>query len=227
MAIYYAGERVTCMRKSIVVLILLAGLALAGAPALQIPDPDLLGRQGGTIGLGQIIRFRVIAASDSVSDQAVKLRVRDAVLDYLRPELQDAAGEPAAAGAISERLPEIRQVAQQTVQSAGSPDQVRVSYGVTAFPDRVYGPVVYPAGNYQALKIEIGEGQGENWWCVLFPPLCYVDLTRAAQDLSGGQQITWQGAVPGDELASQYPRLTTKIGTWIAGARSPALASGE
>lgn len=221
-----------CMRKHIIdiclIVILAAGLALAGASAqrLTAPDPELLERGGDAIGLGQIIRFRVIAASDSASDQAVKLRVRDAVLDYLRPELQGAAGESAAAAVISGRLPAIRQVALQTVQSAGLNDPVQVSYGITAFPIRAYGPAVYPAGNYQALKIEIGDGQGQNWWCVLFPPLCYVDLTRAAQDLPGGQQIR-QGAVPGDGQITQYPRLTTKIGAWLTEARPPSLADGD
>ncbi|MGD0153392.1 MAG: stage II sporulation protein R [Thermacetogeniaceae bacterium] len=204
---------------------LFAGLAVAQPPAPQPPAqspadcqslaralaaaPDQLRHDGDTIGVGQIIRFRVIAASDSAFDQAVKLRVRDAVLDYLRPELQGTASEQAAAALISGRLPGIRQVAQQTVRASGPDKPVQVYYGVTAFPTKAYGPVVYPAGNYQALKIVIGAGQGKNWWCVLFPPLCYVDLTRAAQDLSGGQQIA----------PVKYPRLTTRIGSWLSGVR--------
>ena len=88
----------------------------------------------------------MIAASDSPFDQAVKLKVRDAVLDYLRPELQGAASEPAAAAAISGRLPGIRQVAQQTVQTAGSDKPVQVFYGVTAFPVKNYGDRDLPRG---------------------------------------------------------------------------------
>ncbi len=205
--------------------VLFAGMAVVLSPALQPaaqkPDdyqslaqslaaaPDQLRHDGDTIGAGQIIRFRVIAASDSAFDQSVKLRVRDAVLDYLRPELQGTGSEQAAAVLISGRLPGIRQVARRTVQASGTDRPVQAFYGVTAFPAKAYGSVVYPAGNYQALKIVIGAGQGKNWWCVLFPPLCYVDLTRAAQDLSGGQQI----------VPVKYPRLTTKIGSWFNGAR--------
>ncbi len=200
---------------------LFAGMALVSAPASQPPtaapavSPDMLRHNGDTIGLGRIIRFRVIAASDSASDQAVKLRVRDAVLAYLRSELQGAASERVAAAAISGRVPGIRQVAQQTVQAAGSDKPVQVFYGVTAFPVKKYGDVIFPAGNYQALKIVIGPGQGKNWWCVLFPPLCYVDLTQAAQDLSGDQQIVPATAGGGGQ-ATLYPRLTTRIGVWLS-----------
>lgn len=220
-----SGMKRIVIRAAVALLLgaaLFAGMALAGAPTppqppAQVPavSPDSLRHDGETVGLGQIIRFRVIAASDSTFDQAVKLKVRDAVLDYLRPSLQGAGSEPAAAQAISGRLPEIRQVAQQTVRVSGADKPVQVFYGVTAFPTKAYGPVVYPAGNYQALKIVIGAGQGKNWWCVLFPPLCYVDLTRTAQDLSGGQQI----------VPVKYPRLTTRIGAWLTGAKARSLAS--
>jgi stage II sporulation protein R len=209
---------------------LFAGLALVGtsipqpkteAPAVAAVTPEMFRRQGDTIGLGRIIRFRVIAASDRAGDQAVKIRVRDAVLAYLHPELQDAGSEPAAATIISSRLAGIRQVAEQTVQSAGPARPVQVFYGVTAFPDKMYGKVLFPAGNYEALKIVIGPGQGHNWWCVLFPPLCYVDLTEAAQDLSGGQPVV--ASNPGGP-AALHPRLTTRIGVWLTGVRFPSLA---
>jgi stage II sporulation protein R len=208
--------------------VLFTGMALAGvatpqpatkAPVVSAISPDMFQLEGDTVGLGRIIRFRVIAASDSTFDQSVKLKVRDAVLAYLHPELHSAESESAAAAVISGRLPGIRQVAEQTVRSAGSDKQVQVFYGVTAFPDKTYGSVVFPAGNYQALKIVIGAGQGHNWWCVLFPPLCYVDLAQAAQDLSDGQPIVPSAAVAGGPV-SRYPILTTRIGVWISGVSS-------
>jgi|GEM_PF-1477411 stage II sporulation protein R len=213
-------------------VVLFAGIALAGAPdpqpkaeapAVPAVSPDMFKREGDTIGLGRIIRFRVIAASDSPFDQAVKLKVRDDVLEYLRPELQGAGSEPAAAAVISGQLTGIRQVARRTVQAAGSDKPVQVFYGVTAFPNKTYGSVFFPSGNYQALKIVIGAGQGHNWWCVLFPPLCYVDLTQAAQDLSGGQQIVPSAAGMGGQV-TRYPRLTTKIGVWFTGVSAHSLA---
>jgi stage II sporulation protein R len=208
--------------------VLFTGMALAevttSRPATEAPvvsaiSPDMFQLEGDTVGLGRIIRFRVIAASDSASDQSVKLRVRDDVLAYLHPELHGAGSESAAGAIISGRLPGIRQVAEQTVRSAGSDQPVQVFYGVTAFPDKTYGSVVFPAGNYEALKIVIGAGQGHNWWCVLFPPLCYVDLAQAAQDLSDGQQIVPSAAVVGGPV-SRYPILTTRIGVWITGVSS-------
>jgi stage II sporulation protein R len=221
-------------RAGVVLLLgtaLFAGLALAGAsipqpktetPAVAAVTPDMFQRQGDTIGLGRIIRFRVIAASDSVFDQAVKIKVRDAVLAYLHPELYSAGSESSAATIISSRLPGIRQVAQQTVQSAGSDKPVQVFYGVTAFPDKTYGKTLFPAGNYEALKIVIGSGQGHNWWCVLFPPLCYVDLTVEAQDLAGGEQIVPASGMGGQ--MARYPHLTTRIGVWLTGVKLPSLA---
>jgi stage II sporulation protein R len=242
-----AGVGRTVFRAGAALLLgaaLLAGLSLAGSPAPGALTPALapqagagavappaaaapanLRRDGDTIGLGQIIRFRVIAASDSAFDQVVKLRVRDSVLDYLRPGLQKASSESAAAALITSRLPGIRQVASQTVRASGSNLPVQVYWGVTAFPDRAYGSVFYPAGNYQALKIVIGPGQGQNWWCVLFPPLCYVDLTRAAQDLSGGQQIAFGAAAARGGQSAGYPRLTTKIGAWLSGVDHHSLIS--
>jgi stage II sporulation protein R len=204
---------------------LFAGLAVVGAavPRPQAKTPvitaDMFRRQGNTIGLGRIIRFRVLAASDSAFDQAVKLKVRDAVLAYLRPELQGAGSETTADTLISGRLPEIRQVALQTLRSNGSDQPVQVSCGVTAFPVKTYGSYIFPAGNYDALKIVIGPGQGHNWWCVLFPPLCYVDLAESAQNLSGGEQIypVVAGCSPGTSgQTGLHPVLSSRIGLWLS-----------
>lgn len=177
----------------------------------------------------QIIRFRVIAASDRAADQALKLRVRDAVLEFLRPDLEKAQDEDAAAAVIEKALPQIRQVAEKTVREQGLSLPVRVSWGITDFPTKVYGPVIFPAGKYQALKIVIGEGDGKNWWCVLFPPLCYVDLTRAAADISKDSgEAVWDGdsvyLAGRGHLKRMAPVLKTRIGELIAGGRRTLLS---
>ncbi len=178
----------------------------------------------------EIIRFRVIAASDRASDQALKLKVRDAVLELLRPDLQKAPDEEAAAAVIKGSLPRIREVAERTVREEGLSSPVRVSWGITDFPMKAYGPVIFPAGKYQALKIVIGDGEGKNWWCVLFPPLCYVDLTRAASGISGdSRDPAWEG----DSLylagkgrpEKGTPVFRSRIGEWIAGGRTRSLLS--
>ncbi|MGB9792747.1 MAG: stage II sporulation protein R [Thermacetogeniaceae bacterium] len=176
-----------------------------------------------------IIRFRVIAASDRPDDQALKLKVRDAVLELLRPELEKARDERSAAAVIEKALPRIRRVAEETVRKEGQQLPVEVSWGVTEFPTKAYGPVVFPAGRYLALKIVIGEGEGRNWWCVLFPPLCYVDLTRAAGSASGrpGDPV-WDGdsvyLVGKGYREVKGPLFRTKIGELLAGGRRTFLS---
>lgn len=128
-----------------------------------------------------VVRFHVIAKSDQSVDQELKLDVRDAVLDYLRPSLEGVQDQQGAVAVIQAKLPEIEQVAVQTLRSQGCHDQVEAYFGVFDFPVRVYGPLTFPEGKYQSLRIVLGEGEGKNWWCCLFPPLCFVDLTSSAQ----------------------------------------------
>lgn len=186
------------------------------------------GRRGSGIEQG-VIRFRVLAASDRPGDQALKLKVRDAVLELLKPELERARDEREAAAAIERALPEIRRVAEETVRKQGIQLPVEVSWGVTEFPTKAYGPVIFPAGRYLALKIVIGRGEGRNWWCVLFPPLCYVDLTRAAGSASGraGEPL-WDGdsvyLVGRGCREVKGPLLRTKIGELLSGGRRPFLS---
>ncbi|NLK51678.1 MAG: stage II sporulation protein R [Syntrophomonadaceae bacterium] len=122
----------------------------------------------------QWIRFHVVANSDLRLDQAVKLQVRDKVLGELQPMLAQTTGPEAAKGIILQNLDRIQAVAQEEVTRAGQPYSVRCEFGVFAFPLRAYGETVLPAGSYQALRILLGQGAGRNWWCVLFPPLCFV-----------------------------------------------------
>ncbi len=135
--------------------------------------------EGNLLNYQDVIRFHVIAKDNSEEQQELKLRVRDAVLGYLRPELQKAADRRKAAEFIENHLSEIREVAAATVKSAGYAEEVRVVWGRLPFPAKSYGPYVFPAGSYQALEVVIGEGVGKNWWCVLFPSLCYLDVGTA------------------------------------------------
>ncbi len=186
------------------------------------------GRQGSGIEQG-VIRFRVIAAGDRPEDQALKLKVRDAVLELLRPELERAQDEREAAAAIERALPEIRRLVAETVRREGLELPVEVSWGVTEFPTKAYGPVIFPAGRYLALKIVIGRGEGRNWWCVLFPPLCYVDLTRAAGNASGrpGEPL-WDGDsvyLLGKGCREvKPPLLRTRLGELLSGGRRAFLS---
>lgn len=123
-------------------------------------------------------RFHVLANSDSEEDQALKLEVRDAVIAYLEPQLRESSTRDETKQYILRHLPEITDVAGRTVRQAGSDQSVQVLVGVSEFPTKSYGSVTLPAGRYEALRIELGEAQGHNWWCVMFPSLCFVEETE-------------------------------------------------
>ncbi len=151
-------------RKAIIVLVLLALFIFVSniELATQI-DSDSL------------IRIHVLANSDSQADQALKLQVKDAVVTYLKPQLELSRSVTESRQIIQRSLPQIEQIAQQTLQQQHSDYQVTLQYGRFDFPIKHYGSFSLPAGNYEALRILIGEGQGHNWWCVLFPPMCFTD----------------------------------------------------
>ena len=119
-----------------------------------------------------LLRLHVVGASDSVEDQEVKLLVRDAVLDSLEEGLQNLTDADAAVDYVSRMLPKVKAAADRCLQEAGFSDTVQVSLTEEAFPTRDYDTFSLPAGVYQALRVVIGEGEGKNWWCVVFPQLC-------------------------------------------------------
>ena len=119
-----------------------------------------------------LLRLHVVGASDSQADQEVKLLVRDAVLGSLEEGLQDLTDADAAVDYVARMLPKVKAAADRCLQEAGFSDTAQVSLTEEAFPTRDYDTFSLPAGVYKALRIVIGEGQGKNWWCVVFPQLC-------------------------------------------------------
>jgi stage II sporulation protein R len=127
----------------------------------------------------QAIRLRILANSDNVRDQGLKRKVRDAVLDEMGSWVHRPANIHEARRLVRSQLPEFEKIAKKTIQSHGYDYSVKVKFGKVPFPTKLYGNRVYPAGEYEALLITIGEGKGDNWWCVLFPPLCFVDMSNS------------------------------------------------
>ena len=115
-----------------------------------------------------LVRLHVLAVSDAEEEQAIKLRVRDAVLDYLSPRL-DSAGSISDAETILRR--ELNGV-QQAAESAAEGRRVTVSLGMEHYPTKAYEGFTLPAGKYNSLRVVLGEGAGRNWWCIVFPPVC-------------------------------------------------------
>lgn len=125
----------------------------------------------------EIIRLHVIANSDSANDQAFKLEVKDEIVAYLQEELKDAATKSEARQIILENLSEIEWIAAQKISEEGYSYDAKASLTYCDFPVKQYGDLTFPAGTYEALRVQIGKSAGRNWWCVMFPSLCKVDET--------------------------------------------------
>lgn len=126
----------------------------------------------------KLIRFHVIANSDSEEDQSVKLRIRDGILQKYGPLLSESGSRDESLQLISENLKDIESTADEILKKEGQNYSARAMLGESTFPIKQYGSITLPAGEYTALKVVLGEGGGKNWWCVMFPPLCFIDVTR-------------------------------------------------
>ncbi|MCW3488883.1 stage II sporulation protein R [Dethiobacter alkaliphilus] len=124
-----------------------------------------------------MLRLHVRANSNSPADQALKYQVRDAVLAVMQDHVQESGSLDQARAEVETILPRVLAAADSVVDNAGYNYRVTASLGEADFPTRLYGDQVYRAGTYQAVQIYLGEGGGENWWCVLFPPLCFVEVS--------------------------------------------------
>ena len=127
-----------------------------------------------------VIRFHVIANSDSYDDQELKLKVRDAVIEFLKPQLEKSDNPKESKDIICSLLNETADAAKDCIVKNGYSYNASASVGNFHFPTKSYGDTDFPAGNYDALRIVIGDGGGENWWCVLYPQLCFVSSSSTA-----------------------------------------------
>ena len=132
----------------------------------------------------QVIRLHVLANSDSEEDQALKLEVRDRVLETTSALLAGETEPQAAAVLLDQHLDDIAQTAAQEISSQGHDDRVEVRLEQTWFPTRQYQGISLPAGNYLALRVLIGAAEGHNWWCVVFPNLCLPAVSERALEAS-------------------------------------------
>ena len=157
--------------KKILTLVFVFALCLVALNFLPVHGEEAI--------YNSVIRLHVIAASDSDSDQALKLKVRDAVLSGLSTLSEGCSSKSEAEEKLASQLDEIRAVALETLAAEGCDCQVSVSLGKEKYPQKSYDGVCFPAGEYTSLRIVIGEGEGKNWWCVLFPQLCLAGAKNA------------------------------------------------
>lgn len=124
-----------------------------------------------------VFRLHVIANSDSDEDQELKYKVRDSLLNYMNNICKNCTSKEEALNTVTLHQEEFKQVALDTIYNEGYLYNVKIEIGNFEFPTKQYGDISLPAGFYDALKVEIGEAKGKNWWCVMFPSLCFVDIS--------------------------------------------------
>ena len=141
-----------------------------------------------------ILRLHVIANSNKAGDQALKLKVRDAVIEYMADQ-KDLKTVDETRDYLKKNRKRLQRIAEGVIAAQGYDYPASVELGVRYIPQKTYGDITFPAGNYEALNITIGSGQGENWWCVLFPPLCLLEEGTAS--LSGSDSDSAKTAADG------------------------------
>ena len=125
----------------------------------------------------ELLRFHVIANSDSKEDQSLKLVVKDEITQKLKPLLEDVNSLEEARLVLSDNLVFMEDLANEVIRSNGYKYTAKASIESSYFPLKVYGDLALPPGEYEALRIQLGKAEGKNWWCIMFPPLCFVDST--------------------------------------------------
>lgn len=123
------------------------------------------------------IRFHILANSDSVSDQTLKMRVKESVVNYIYEKTGDFKTVDEAKNFILNNDKTIKSIATKAIADNGYDYTVSLTFGFSDFPVKTYGDVIFPKGTYTSYTIKIGNGKGHNWWCVLYPPLCFVDVS--------------------------------------------------
>ena len=124
-----------------------------------------------------VFRLHVIANSDSEEDQNLKYKGRDNLLNYMNSICKDCKSKQEAISIVEKNKDTFEQIAFDTIKEEGYSYSVKINIGNFEFPTKNYGDISLPAGYYDALRVEIGEAKGQNWWCVMFPPLCFVDIS--------------------------------------------------
>ena len=163
------------------------------------------------------LRFHVRAASDLPAEQQLKLKVRDEVLAALKPAADRAESAGELKTEVEAMLPDLARTAAETLRENGSEDSVRISVSRERFPVRRYGNMIFPAGVYEALRVDIGPAEGHNWWCAIYPELCYNAEESSSRSEKGKKDV--ERDVSGEEkqvLFGERGRFRIKILEWFS-----------
>ncbi|MCM3402249.1 stage II sporulation protein R [Cytobacillus oceanisediminis] len=189
------------MNTNTIVKLYVLILSLGTILSLYIPQTEVTADEPMVIP-SEAIRLRILANSDNEEDQAIKRKVRDAINAEITEWVADLTSIEDARELIQSRLPEIQKIAEEVVADEGSDQKVNADFGKVSFPTKLYGQFLYPAGEYEAILITLGEGKGANWWCVLFPPLCFLDFSNGVAVSEGFEEGEKKGEVKAEEIAA-------------------------
>lgn len=137
----------------------------------------------------EILRFHILAESDSTHDQELKMGLKGLVLDYVHSQVPDSAGKEELIKWLNSNKRCIESMSENWLDQQGAPAPVTLEVTKDYFPTKAYGDMVFPCGTYEAVRITIGSGKGHNWWCVLYPSLCYTDSMNAVVPESSKQTL--------------------------------------
>ncbi|MGG1519764.1 stage II sporulation protein R [Paenibacillus oryzisoli] len=171
------------------------------------------------------IRLRILANSDSAQDQALKREIRDAIIARMEEWVVGPHSLEEARAVVRQHLPEFDELVGQMIQERGYTYTHSVELGVVPFPTKMYGNDVYPAGDYEALRVVIGSGEGQNWWCVLFPPLCFVDSVSGEAIAASAVVAKTEGKDKPVETAKAQAKVDKNAKEAKDGKASPSPAS--
>ncbi|MGK0465544.1 stage II sporulation protein R [Clostridium sp.] len=158
--------------------IILTSVAIIIIISISLNTNNISGKASQSDVAGKLIRFHVIANSDDKVDQELKLKVRDSVLEYVSPKLINSKDIEGSRKIINNETKNIKKIAETVINKNGFKYSVVTTLSKEYFPVKTYGNITLPQGEYEAFRILIGSGTGQNWWCVMFPPLCFVDITK-------------------------------------------------
>ena len=166
------------MKTKNLAIIYLLILTIGTIVSIYMPKAEAVGTEETMVIPDEAIRLRILANSDKEEDQTVKRLIRDEVNADITEWVKDLTSLDEAREVIQSHLPDIQETARKVLQENGLEQSATVDFGQAEFPTKLYGQFLYPAGEYEAVIITLGEGEGANWWCVLFPPLCFLDFSN-------------------------------------------------
>ncbi|WP_226675549.1 stage II sporulation protein R [Rossellomorea aquimaris] len=196
------------MKTKHTVLLYILILSLGTILSLYIPKQEMAAQETMVIP-DEAIRLRILANSDLDEDQNVKRLVRDEVNKEITKWVSTLTSQDEAKAVIKEGLPQLQEIAEEVVAAEGMNQSVKVEFGKVEFPTKLYGQYLYPAGEYEAVLITLGKGEGANWWCVLYPPLCFLDFSTGNAVRSTGFETKVEAS--GNEVTEVDSENATQV----------------